>query len=677
MKWVLMCALALCMRVAAVAQSDPTLRTQYDRYNALFDTQSYPEIRAMILGIRVEPGRSRDQKYLSTVVEGRILRVSGDAFAAYAVIDSLPVLPNSADPLLLYAISSERGRIFKALGLYPKAVEEAVRAYHLAQAFGFGEEEVKSLVLLAEIDRHQGSYDESLRKLIQAENSLHANGLDRNLCNILIDRGNVFYDQERWSMAREQYERALDCGSANGYSALVKNAILNIGSVTYYLSDATAAYAYFDSALTQKDIRADRTFEADVMSNIAIIANGEGDVHRALRAGYRAVEIRTELHDSVGLAESLLSLSGTYLGAGNADSALMLARASYELLVGSGSAQKLSEAVYRLYEVYDLQGNCAMAKEYLERSSVVKARLDSVKQGETIHRLEIAYESEKKEQALVLAREEERTKRAQRNWLIGLSAVLVLLAVVLFRNYSGQKRMRAQEQVIHDREVNDLLKRQEINSLDAMMKGQEQERQRVGKDLHDRIGSMLSAVKLQFSALEGRMEQMELQQREQYQHVFDLLDETVTEVRRISHDMVRGTLSQFGLVKALEDLRSAVHVPGKLSVSMSVFGMEERLDQDMEIAIYRMVQECVSNVMKHARAKELSVQLTRTTAALNIIVEDDGTGFDPLASSEGMGMGNIRERATAYNGAVNVDSRPGHGTTVSIDLPLMRPPDIG
>ena len=149
-----------------------------------------------------------------------------------------------------------------------------------------------------------------------------------------------------------------------------------------------------------------------------------------------------------------------------------------------------------------------------------------------------------------------------------------------------------------------------------------------------------------------------------------MLDDAVAEVRRVSHDMVRGSLAQFGLRAALEDLRIALNVPGKLEVEMNLFGLDGRLDQKVEIGVYRMVQECVNNAIKHSRAGHLGISVTRSAATLNIMVEDDGVGFDPDTIKEGMGLGNLRQRAADLNGQVRFDSRPGHGTTVNIDIPL-------
>jgi signal transduction histidine kinase len=227
-----------------------------------------------------------------------------------------------------------------------------------------------------------------------------------------------------------------------------------------------------------------------------------------------------------------------------------------------------------------------------------------------------------------------------------------------------------QQRLIADQRVEEILRTQELKLVSAMVEGQEQERKRIAQDLHDRLGSMLSAIKLRFSALEGWISGLVKEQQEQFKHLFDLLDHAVVEVRKVSHDMARSTVREFGLRKALEDMRDAITVPGRMDVELNLFGLETPLPPRVEIAIYRMVQELVSNALKHARARQLTLQLTRSAAMVNVLVSDDGRGFDPATADPGMGMDNIRARAAEINGSVQVDSRPGHGTTISVDIPL-------
>ncbi|MBP7515706.1 MAG: hypothetical protein KA791_14220, partial [Flavobacteriales bacterium] len=141
--------------------------------------------------------------------------------------------------------------------------------------------------------------------------------------------------------------------------------------------------------------------------------------------------------------------------------------------------------------------------------------------------------------------------------------------------------------------------------------------------------------------------------------------------RRISHDMVAGTLAHFGLEKALEGLCDSVRVTGRLAVELRVFGLENRLERGVEITVYRIVQELVGNALKHAKASELSINLTRTPGRLSVIVSDDGVGFDPSASTEGMGLANVRKRAATLGGEITVDSVRSKGTTVSLECAVV------
>jgi len=142
-------------------------------------------------------------------------------------------------------------------------------------------------------------------------------------------------------------------------------------------------------------------------------------------------------------------------------------------------------------------------------------------------------------------------------------------------------------------------------------------------------------------------------------------------VRRISHDMVTTTLSRFGLAKAVEDLCDSVRVSGKLGVELQLFGLEHRLERSVEITLYRIVQELVSNVLKHAHATELSIAVTRQPGRLSVMVADDGHGFEPATVEKGIGLQNVRSRAATLGATVQFDSALGRGTTVSVECPVV------
>jgi signal transduction histidine kinase len=246
--------------------------------------------------------------------------------------------------------------------------------------------------------------------------------------------------------------------------------------------------------------------------------------------------------------------------------------------------------------------------------------------------------------------------------------VCVGLTMLALRFYMKQK-LRAQQEEIQKQQITELLNTQEIKSLNAMMDGQEKERKRIAADLHDRIGSSLSAIKLHFTSF-AKTTGVDTENREQFSRVNAMFDNVVKEVRQVSHDLASGVLMKFGVVSALKDLNEGIESSGNMKVNLYTHGLDERLDHRTEISLYRITQELISNVLKHAQAKEINVHLNRQDGHISLMVEDDGIGFDPKKASGGIGMRNIRSRVTQAHGTIFFDSSPGKGCTVTIEIPL-------
>jgi len=186
--------------------------------------------------------------------------------------------------------------------------------------------------------------------------------------------------------------------------------------------------------------------------------------------------------------------------------------------------------------------------------------------------------------------------------------------------------------------------------------------------LHDRLGSMLSTVKLYFSSVEEQMDKLKEQNKEQYNKANHLLDEACEEVRKISHNLVSGELIKFGLLSSLQQMKRTIEDAGQLKINVLAFGIENRLDSMVEIELYRIIQELVNNILRHSKATEVTIQLNKSEKNLNIVVEDNGIGFDLKSVKEGMVLKNIRTRVNKLKGFLSVDSSKGRGTTTIIDI---------
>ncbi|QHI36435.1 Oxygen sensor histidine kinase NreB [Kordia antarctica] len=257
-----------------------------------------------------------------------------------------------------------------------------------------------------------------------------------------------------------------------------------------------------------------------------------------------------------------------------------------------------------------------------------------------------------------------------KNYALSIGFFLLILLLIAIIRGSKQKR-KADMAIIDKQKVSELLKNQEMKSINAMIEGQESERQRIARDLHDRLGSILSMVKVHFKSVEENIEELKSSNIKQYEKANELLDNACDEVRKISHDMASGVLTKFGLVAALEDLKETLEESNQIEVEFIAHGLNNRLDNDVEITIYRIIQELISNILKYAKAKNITIQLVSRENQLNISVEDDGVGFDVNdKKNRGMGLKNVATRVESLDGELHIDSMINKGTSISIDIPI-------
>ncbi len=201
----------------------------------------------------------------------------------------------------------------------------------------------------------------------------------------------------------------------------------------------------------------------------------------------------------------------------------------------------------------------------------------------------------------------------------------------------------------------------------AVLEAEERERVRIARDLHDGIGQMLAAARM---TLGNYLSQKKMDVPE-IQNSLDLLEDSIREVREITHNMMPGSLTKFGLPSALKQFVNKINALDTLKVDLQVVGIKERLDEKIEMMLYRIVQEIISNIIRHAEATKVSIELIKHDNELILMIEDNGKGFDiQNIENQGIGLKNIATRVEYLNGYVNFDSTLGHGTSVVVEIPL-------
>ncbi|WP_316829247.1 sensor histidine kinase [Pedobacter aquatilis] len=315
--------------------------------------------------------------------------------------------------------------------------------------------------------------------------------------------------------------------------------------------------------------------------------------------------------------------------------------------------------------------NQQQGKYYEEQSKQLNdSLLNEVTQKRTVE-LEKKYELASKTtkiRKLESEKQLQNLKIQQRNVLIFVAAGGCILVLIIFLLAARGYR---QKQKIQKQRISELEKERQLTATTAVLMGEEKERTRLARDLHDGLGGMLSGIKYSFQDMKGNLI-MTPENQLAFERSMDMLDGSIKEMRRVAHNMMPEALVKFGLITAIDDFCKDINQTGALNINFQTIGFQDKpVEQSLAHSIYRVVQELINNILKHAGATTALVQLSRETGSISITVEDDGKGFNPadLKYQKGIGWENIQHRIALLNGKTDINSQPDKGTSILIEIP--------
>lgn len=370
--------------------------------------------------------------------------------------------------------------------------------------------------------------------------------------------------------------------------------------------------------------------------------------------------------ENISLSENQRLLGLVYWREGDLEKAREYYQNAYEIAIQIGNLEPIKKAARVLYEYHKTKSNTIQALKYFE---VYKKTDDSLFNQESTRKLAWLEANQRMKQvtdSLGYHRAMERQQanqeialQKQRSWIIFLSAISGLILVSLYFIYMRKNRQLAYQRV---------LQAEKEKGFNSVIQATEEERSRISKDLHDGIGQQLSGLKLGLNALSEKVTDEHI--KSQLQEITASFSQSADEVRHISHQMMPRALAEKGLIVATEELLKNAFQFSDTKFQLEHDGINERLPERIEISIYRVIQELVNNIIKHARASQVNVQLIRSRNQLMIFLEDDGKGFDHTIDLHGHGLLNIKSRVDMIKGTVNFEPGPHSGTFVSITIPI-------
>ena len=573
----------------------------------------------------------------------------------------------SKNPTSKAFVLNFKGLIAKESGKLKEALEYFYQDYQIRQ----GDQDVRSLAMTcnnlggtyAELFKPDSSIHYYLKSLKIFEDLKEYSNLASAYSNI----GNLYNDQKIHDKAINYLEKALTIRLEHGEEKKCMFTYNNL-AVAYGTSEGndeqnlTKALEYSNKGI-EIALKYKNNYVAGVIDGgICHILLEKGKYQDAIPHCEQSIKLLTEAKRMVNLVFPYVNLASVYNRLDQPQKALDFAMKGYAIMDSNKLADPLEVYLEEIGTAHEKLGNHKEALVWFKKFMKLDDSLFRSENVRSLADVETKYQSEKKEKELIIERERNYKKTS---WLIGFGIFLVafiLITFLLYKRYQYKQDQKLQKAVITEQQL----------GLNAVIEAQEAERKRIAKDLHDGIVQELVATKLGFDALQFSIQHQDEIHSTKIKDLSQQLNEACTELRNISHVMMPPTLETKGLVPSLQLLlRNSIEQAGIRS-EFEHFDLPVRLDEKVELGLYRIAQELLNNILKHAKANKIVMQLYRAGNFLILRVEDDGIGFDfnEARHAGSMGLLNILSRVRTMGGNYFSEKGELNGTISTVRIPI-------
>lgn len=520
--------------------------------------------------------------------------------------------------------------------------------------------------------RYMGDYDLAL------ENELYAYDLreamsKKDLAKLLNNIGVIYRFQDKHKRAEEIYLKSLTLKQELKDSLGMATTLMNLGLVYNKIQgNEEKAIQYLQRSKNLYQLLGRPDHAASCNTSLGQVFLDQKNISKAKEVLGHAWEYFEENIDQQYSPSTLASLSEIAVLENDLPLAETYLEKALEMSTSFGRKVNQVELLIGLSSIKKEQGENADAYSMLNRAYGINDTLKQMSRLEAMEEMQAKFDVKEKISELEISELKLNEQTRQRNIFLFGAIGLALFAITIFFSLQGRiranKKIAEQTEAIQHKEIIELQQQNKLLALSSMIEGQEAERMRIAKDLHDGLGGLLSTVKAHFSAIQNevtKLERLNLAEKTN-----ELIDEACVEVRRISHDMIPHALTLSGLPAVLEDRAETLTGEG-FNVDLDIQEFPEDMAKTRQAMLFRLIQEIISNIRKHANAKNILIQILGNDRGLSLIVEDDGDGFEfeKAMKSGGVGLKSINSRVEFLNGTIDWDSSLGKGTTITVNVP--------
>ncbi len=528
---------------------------------------------------------------------------------------------------LIAAIYNNKANIYYLWGENERAVKMLMNARHYANRFPSEISRSSIYINLSNILNLMGRHEQALVFLDTAETIAINTGDPVALANSYHGKGSTYQSLGNWEAAKRYTLKALQVGRENGYNDIAYSAISNLGT----------------------------------------IALGEGHPREAINFIKQADSLDSDVSPYYKI-NALNLLTRAYLALNEFEVAEAYTQEAIRLAKQFNSTRNLLETYQLMHELYYEKGNYQQAYKHLLQEKLISDSLTKEQSANAMEQLQLKYRSAKRDQELaetMLLVSRQQAEIKMRNIWIWISvsglSIATLIIILLRRNYKHKQAYERER-------VQLLLRQQALNEMKAVIDTEERERSRIARDLHDGIMIQFSTVKMNLSTLLGTSG--EVIQKEALRPYIAQLDHATQSLRRAAHHLMPDMLLEEGLAEAVYYFLNNLKKEVPFTITYEQMDNIPRFAVQFELAVYRIVQELIQNIIKHAQATEAYVQLSYSEGQLGIDVEDNGIGLpsaDQRKRAQGSGLKSIESRMNTLNGTMRIQSNE-RGTSVSLEF---------
>lgn len=557
------------------------------------------------------------------------------------------------------------GVTHEAQGDYNEALTYEEQALRLGKKINDSLKIANTLNNLGIIHDEKGDHEKALGYYFEARKIYESVNDESKVAMVLTNIGIVLKEQKEYKNAARNYRQAMDIYQRLGNQFGLASCHANLGSVYLFIPNYDSSLYYSLLASIEFEKQNIRQFLSTTWSNAANAHEKLGHVQEARELFLKARDLQIQYDSKKELSYTSIQLALLETELGNTKGALKFAQEGLKGALAIKAMEQIMQAHEALATIYANSRDYRSAWKEHQLYVVYKDSLFQQEKAKQLLTLQIKYETEKKDNQIIQLNKDNEIKTAviERNYFFFGGLITTLSLAFFFWRYRDKQKHAAiaQEQKVRLREA----------QISAVIESQENERKRFASDLHDGMGQLISALQLTIQSIKGNQDLSKTVS--QVESSEQLLNEIQSEIRNIAFNLMPPVLVKEGLIPAARELVRRLNKTNSLKVILTAHDVPDRLHQVIEISIYRIIQELLSNIVKHSKASQVTISFTGFEEEIVLTIEDDGEGYDLNVfqrSQHSNGWQTIQTRMNLIHGQIEFDTLLGRkNNTVIIHIP--------